>query len=496
MPVNGSKPKLSKTEIRTELWRRGTLRWILHGVQKEMYDNFKSSEKNSISVWLCSRQLGKSFTLTVLAIEAALSEKHTIVKLVTDTKQHVKSIFEPLFRQVLETCPSDLYPKYNVSQFSFTFPNGSEVQLAGSDSKNYEKLRGQKSQLILVDEAGFCNDLNDMIYSVLLPTTTHTGGKIVLASTPPEDPDHPFINFIEEAQVNNSLIKKTIFDNPLLSKEQIDNIIKKMGGVDSVRFKREYLAEIIKSSESSVIPEFNEEIKQHIIKEWPLPPFYDCYVGMDLGGKDLTALVFGYYDFRADKIIIQDELIFDFRKTGNNIEKLVQLIKAKEEELWTNPLTHEQKPPYLRVSDLNAIVLNEIRKYSSGLINFQPSKKDNVEAAINNVRAMISSHKLIINPKCTTTIRHLQNVRWSGSTTKSEFARSPDNGHYDAAAAVVYFVRAIQLNKNPYPPSYNYVMRDMLHNYDTTDQSRPKVNKETQLEIYKRVFNVPSKRKW
>lgn len=482
--------KLTKTQIRSALWERGQLRWILHGVQKEMYDNFKNSENNSISVWLCSRQLGKSWLLSVLAIEAALQQKHQIIKLVTDTKQHVKSIFEPLFRQIFETCPAHLQPKYNVSNFVFSFPNGSEVQLAGSDGKNYERLRGQRSQLILVDEAGFCSDLTDMIYSVLLPTTTHTGGKIILASTPPEDSSHPFLTFIEEATISGTLVKKTIFDNPLLSKEQTDNIISKMGGITSTRFRREYLCEIIKSEDYSVIPEFTEDIKKDIIKEWPLPPFYDTYVAMDLGGKDLTAVLFGYYDFRADKVIIQDEVIFDFRKLGNNIEKLVQLIRNKEEELWTNVLTNEIKKPYTRVSDINPIVLNEIRKYSNNYLNFIPAKKDNLDAAINNLRALIGGKKLIIHPKCVTLIRHLQHGRWSGNTTKNEFARSADGSHFDALAACVYFVRHIITAKNPYPSGYDYNMKDLFVSNPSN------FNGTNQYEIYKKIFNVPTKRKW
>lgn len=431
-----------------------------------------------------------SWLLTVLAIEHAMKNPNSVIKLVTDTKAHVKSIFEPLFRDILLTCPEDFKPKYNTSQFLYHFPNGSQVQLAGSDNKNYERLRGQRASLILVDEAGFCNDLNDMVYSVLLPTTTHTGGKIILSSTPPEDSAHPFLNFIEEATMNGTLTKKTIFDNPLLSKEQIDNIITKMGGITSERFRREYLVQIVKSADSSVIPEFTEELQKEIIKEWPLPPFYDTYVSMDLGGKDLTAVLFGYYDFRADKIIIQDELIMDFRKPGNNIEELTKQIMLKEEQLWTNVLTNELKKPYLRVSDVNPMVLNEIRKYSHTQLTFVATKKDNVDAYINNLRALLSAKKIIINPKCKILIRHLANVRWKGST-KDEFARSVDNGHYDAADACIYLIRNIVFGKNPYPSHYDYSMKDLF----VANPSGFNQSNNNQTEILKKIFS-PSKRKW
>ena len=85
---------------------------------------------------------------------------------------------------LLEDCPEHLKPTYIESKFTYHFANGSSIQLAGSDNKHYERLRGQKSDLVLVDEAGFCDNLKHIVKSILLPTLTHTGGKIVLASTP------------------------------------------------------------------------------------------------------------------------------------------------------------------------------------------------------------------------------------------------------------------------------------------------------------------------
>ena len=57
--------------------------------------------------------------------------------------------------------------------------------------------------------------------------------------------------------------------------------------------------------------QLEQELKEEIIRDWPKPPFFDGYVSMDLGAVDLTGILFAYYDFRANKIIIEDELIED-----------------------------------------------------------------------------------------------------------------------------------------------------------------------------------------
>lgn len=484
--TQSNKAKISKRDAIAELWSRGELSWKCHAVQKDMRDVFYRAEDNSTMVWLLARQSGKSVELAIIALEQCLRKTNSIVKILTDTKLHAQSIFDPIFKMLLEDCPEHLKPTYIESKFTYHFSNGSSIQLAGSDNKHYERLRGQKSDLVLVDEAGFCDNLNHIVKSILLPTLTHTGGKIVLASTPPTDPDHDFYTFIEQAELNNTLTKKTIYDNPLLEETQIQRIIKEMGGTNSPQFRREYLCEVIREEENVLFPEFTEELEKEIVKEWPKPPFYDTYVSMDLGYKDLTVLLFAYYDFRADKVIVEDEIVLSGKEI--QLPDLTEKILKKEAHLWTDPLSGEVKPTYLRVSDINYIVTQEISRISNGNVYFLPTKKDDNESALNNLRVMLASKKIIIHPRCKTLIRHLRNCKWKSTDKKSTFARSPDNGHYDAVDAAKYLVRSISYTKNPYPAHYNMNLRDVHV------QNPNKFYGQTSNDVYKAIFNIGRKK--
>ena len=475
---------LTKAEAIAEYWRRGLLRHKCHPVQKEMYDLFYAAAPNSTMVWLLARQTGKSYLLAILALEHALKKNDSIIKLVTDTKIHIQGIFEKIFVEILIDCPETIKPEFKSKYQTYFFPNGSQIQLAGTDNKHYEKLRGQKSVLVLVDEAGFCNDLEDVVKSVLLPTTTHTGGKIVLASTPPLTADHEFNKFVEEAELAGKITKKTIYDNPLLDKKQIELIIQSMGGTHTTRFRREYLCEFIKDENLSVLPEFDADVEKEITKEWPRPPFFDAYEAMDLGGRDLTFVVFGYFDFRANKIIIEDELVVDFNKPDENIPKLVKGIQDKEKLLWTDPLTLETKSPYIRSSDIDYIVIKEILSVSHSKINFTVTNKDDKITAINNLRTLLSGRKIIIHPRCVQLLRHLRNVKWDSKTNRVRFARSPDCGHYDGVDALVYFVRNIVYSRNPYPAHYDVNMKDLyIANPDRFYSGSP-------TDVYRKIFNI------
>ena len=154
-------------------------RILNHKVQVEMYEQFKKAPENSTIAMLLSRQTGKTFWLSILANEQALQKPGSIIKILADTKLHVETIIIPKFNELFSDCPEHLKPKYDKTKYIFNYPNGSQIQLAGTDNGHFERLRGSVCDLVLIDEAGFCQRLKYIVDSVLTPTTTHTGGRIV-----------------------------------------------------------------------------------------------------------------------------------------------------------------------------------------------------------------------------------------------------------------------------------------------------------------------------
>lgn len=482
--INNS-PKLSKREAIVELWRRANLSWKLKSNQKELYDLFYNSQ-HRVQTWLLSRRSGKTYSLALLAIEACIKTPNTIVKFVAPTKLQVDNILRPIMRSILEDCPEELSPDYSKKDYIYYFKNGSEIQLAGSEAGHSEKLRGSSSNISIVDEAQDVTELNYIIRSILLPTTLTTNGKIILSGTPPKDMTHDFINFIEEAESKGSLIKKTIYDNPMLSPETIEDFAMECGGKNSETFRREALCELIKETSTSVIPEFTLELEKEIVATWVKPGFFKTFEAMDLGFKDLTVVLFAYYDFKANKIIIEDEIVLKGKEI--KLPELAESIKLKEEELWTNIYTNEVNRPSVRVSDINHIVTSEISRFSGGLINFMPAKKDDRQAAINNLRVLLKDKRIIIHPKCQTLIRHLRNVKWDRSRNPSSaiFARSIDDSHYDAVDTLLYLTRHIDFTKNPYPAGHGMDMKNIY----VTNPDKFYSRNNNQIEVFKKVFKV------
>jgi hypothetical protein len=346
------------------------------------------------------------------------------------------------------------------------------------------------ADLCIVDEAGFCDDLKYIVSSILIPTTTTTRGKIILSSTPPKHFTHEFVDYIQSSKIAGNYVMKTIYDGigPRLPLDEIEKIKEELGGENSPDFQREYLCSLQRDEESTVVPEFTAELQGQIVKDWPRPPHYDIYVAGDIGFKDFTVFLFAYYDFKMGKIIIEDELVMNGKSMTT--DALADAIKKKEKLNFTNNITKEQQKPYLRVSDNNLILINDLQVLHGLTIN--PTAKDDSVAALNNMKILLRQERVIINPRCKTLINHLEFATWNKNQTS--YARF-EGHHYDAVDAIKYLCRAVQQNKNPYPANWGNGAGDSWWNGMSAISNSNKPITQS-AKTFENVFNIKNKFKY
>lgn len=212
--------------------------------------------------------------------------------------------------------------------------------------------------------------------------------------------------------------------------------------------------EFVTDADLAIIPEWDDKYVQDIPRD-EFYNYYHKYVGMDLGVKDLTADIFGYYDFKRAALIIEDE--FSMSGPSMNTELLVGAIRAKEIELWNNKENPKDANgvsiPFRRVSDNNwPIMMLDFSALHN--LTFIETNKDNLEAMINEVRLMVQAGQIIIHPRCKQLIGCLKYGVWDSK--KKKFAQSKTYGHFDHLAALVYLVRNLSKGTNPIPINHGF----------------------------------------
>lgn len=427
----------------------GRLKRLLKPVQKEIYDAIKASTE-LIYIVNCSRRIGKTTTLAAIALETAIQYPGAQIHFGAPYQNALKDFLLPIFNQLLSDCPADLRPKWKPNEGKFILDNTSSIKLCGANNGQFENLRGNKSDLFILDEAAQVDELDAIVKDVALPqllSSKYPGKKIILPSTPPNTPDHPYKLYAEKAKARGAYSEYDI-ERSWYSKEEIERFIEEMGGRDSTRCQRELFCKFVTDASLQIIPEWDSKVYVQEVKEDDYFQFYFVLEGMDVGYRDFTAWVMGYYNFLDAKFYIKKELAM--KENEFRTDKLAEKIKDTEKEFLKGNTGRVRR--IADNSNLNILAdLSSIYK-----IPFSPvSKKNGKEWMVNQLRQAVKAGKIIIDPSCKMLISSLEFGIWKRN--RDDFDRSADLGHYDFIDALIYLVAVLLptiVNINPIPPLY------------------------------------------
>jgi hypothetical protein len=369
-----------------------------------------------------------------MAIEDCLQHPGSTVAIIGPTLKQTRDILKSLVRDVIIDAPKGLI-RETKSELLWNVGT-SQLVIAAFDTA-IEAVRGRKFHNIYLEESGLSN-LNEYDYtinSVLRPTLMHSRGKIIHLTTPAVEVNHPMhTKTMADCAANDALFIYTIEDNPLLTKDQIDEEIKAMGGRDAIHVRRELFCEIVKDVSLVVIPEFDD---RHI-KTIVLPSHAYYLTSIDFGGSmDQTGIVMCFYDFVRDKICIYKDKLIPRNTATKDVRAEVYLMEDGTKWL-EGPRRLADAPGQIRI-DLG----------SEDFYVAQPRKeKGSLEANINALRLAFTRDEMEVDPSCIKLIATLRYGSWL--LNKEDWQRTPELGHLDLLAALLYAQRHID-TRNPYP---------------------------------------------
>tara|TARA_R110002126_G_scaffold42101_1_gene121978 strand:- start:3761 stop:5104 length:1344 start_codon:yes stop_codon:yes gene_type:complete len=413
---------MTPEQAKAQLWYNGILEWKLRPEQRAFKHGIDDPE-NTLIVGNISRRLGKSFTLVLYAIEQALKTQQKI-RFGSAFLSELEEFIQPAFEYILADCPEDLRPEYKATKKTYKFKNGSEIKLVGLD-KNPNGLRGNAINIIIIDEAAYVSNLKYLYTSVIIPATMKQKNiKIIVISTPPESPEHFFVELIKKAQLSPKAfyLCLTIDDISDLDPEEKKRLLDEVGGEHSSTAQREFYCRIIIDAERAIAPAFKPD--EHI--EWYTNQYIKWGLYGDSGGvRDLTVfLMIGYCHVRR-KVLVRDELWF---KPHTPTSEIVEAVKAR----WPDNLQ------MTRVLDSGGQL--QIDYSSLGFPVVQP-QKDSFDETLLLVNNSFYNSQVLVHPSCSLLIQTLKGGLTNRNRT--DFERTIALGHADAVMAYAYGLRGI-----------------------------------------------------
>lgn len=463
--------RYSSAELEAALWVSGQLDYLLRGYQREVYRKIKdalwrngygepSPDQRRFILEIC-RRWGKSFLVALLACELCIQKPGARVYWAAETSKQVRKILRSVLRPLLLKCPAHLRPKWNSVDSCYEWPNGSEIHIGGcEDLEKADRLRGDGCDLFVIDEAGSIALLEYVYKSIATFMALDRDGRVFMPSTPARTPAHPFTNYCMEAELGDGGYERHDIYSANFTPKQIADLAHDLGGEKSDDWQREALVQRVVDQARAIFPEFSDPAVEiatlqphcdvcgvhfdhhdatHAFK-WGVeePEHLDRYVAMDYGHHpDLTAIGFGYYDFKEALTVITHEA--ELAKPTS--EDVARVVLATEREAWG------EAEPYRRVSDTAPLLLHELRGKHG--LEFQVTRKDDKEAAINDVRVSLRQRRFRIHPRCKKLRLHMKAGLWNAKRTSYE--RLAGYGHFDFCDMLIYFKRSIDVYNDPYP---------------------------------------------
>ncbi len=428
-------------ERMAELWRQGAPSLGLADAQQAGWlERLRAADGDVV---ICaSRQVGKTFCVVLFLVEQCHTKPGFIARFASKTAKSMGAILGPLMAQILADCPEELRPRHNEQKGFYVWPNGSTLTYAGLDSDNQDKLRGPRAHVIAYTEAGFIQDLPGA-EAALGPQLQTTGGISIYESSHSESDAHPFEDRVRAAEGTGRCIKANIYDNPRLTPAEVETILRKEAekrGLSVEEFKgttycrREFFNEKVAEESRVAIPSW-PGVAIECTREYERPAFFHGYTGHDWGGyeNDPHAALFGFVDFKAAKLIIEDE--DEIR--GITLGQLADRWKGKEVALWgerswdgtlwgageferaTKFIPDFLKPalansksaqPFLRVADHNEQLQGDLmRIYGYALL---PTAKPDKHLWVDDLNQGIHEKRVIVHPRCRRLLEQLRTTLW------------------------------------------------------------------------------------
>lgn len=283
----------------------------------------------------CTRRAAKSFTLGLCAVSEAIKHAGSNILLIGLTRASSKGIF---WKDILKVINKKhrLNARFNASELTMTFGNGSIIYVAGIDDNEdlMNAWLGRKYRFVGVDEGSvYTVNLRHFIYDILKPAMADERGTIALAGTSSNFVQGLFFDVTNKKEQGWSLHAWTAHDNPHVKvqwQEELDDIrVNRPLYMETPQYRQWFLNEWV-IEQDKLVYKFNHE--RNLFTDLPHPSNtkgWTFNLGVDTGWEDDNAFVLsGYHENDPHLYVI---------KTYKKKHMTFDMVEAKIKEFMADP---------------------------------------------------------------------------------------------------------------------------------------------------------------
>lgn len=371
-----------------------------------------AEDRHRFRVMCSGRRFGKT-TLAVEEIKGRAIYTQANIAYCATTYSQARDIAWEMLKKELRGATSSV----NESRLEIKVRNikGGESMVTLRGWESIETLRGQSFDMLILDEVSSMRNFWTSWQEVIRPTLTDRKGEAMFISTP-SGFNHFYELFNMELTDNDyKSFHFTSYDNPHLSKEEID---KARAEITETRFAQEYLADF-KKVEGLVYKEFDRS--RHLYETLPANTHYEYLGGVDFGFTHPCAVSHVYKT--PDGLFYVENEWYQKGRTENQIADYV--LSCKFNRVYPDP----ENPSAIQVLAQKGVNIREVTK-----------GKDSVKAGIDRVRDLFKQNKLMINKRCVNLIAELESYCYPDSKDGGPTPENPIKENDDLLDSLRYVI--------------------------------------------------------
>jgi PBSX family phage terminase large subunit len=383
---------------------------VLHPTQKPV-----ALDPHRFRILCCGRRWGKT-TLAIDQMKARAAIANSRIAYIAPTYQQARDI---AWSQLKNDCRAAA-ETINESRLEVKLVNGSFIILRGWES--IETLRGQKFDLIVVDEVASMRNFWLNWQEVIRPTLTDTKGEALFISTP-KGFNHFYDLFnLQEEDSDYKSFHYSTYDNPFIPPEEVDKARKELS---ADRFAQEYMADFRKT-EGLVYKEFDRE--RHLFTEIPEGAgIREKISGVDLGFTNPCAIP----DIWIDSTDTWWQ-VGEYYETGKTDLEVAEYLSAKRFDMvYPDP----EAPAAIAEMRKRGVNVRDVIK-----------GHDSIKNGIDRVRERLKANKYKVHTSCKNTIMEFETYSYPDAKPGRNEEEKPmdENNHMMDAIRYPVMMRAIR----------------------------------------------------
>jgi PBSX family phage terminase large subunit len=352
----------------------------------------------------------------VNVIARAVAEGKTKIAYIAPTYQQARDIAWEMLKKVF------IGAEFNESRLEIRISDRT-VYLRGWEA--VETLRGQKFDLLVIDEIAMMRNFWVNWQEIIRPTLTDTQGKVLFISTPKGFNHFYDLYNLQDKDSDYKSFHFTSYDNPYLPVEELDKAKEEL---PEDRFAQEYLADFRKT-EGLVYKEFNRE--KHVTSETP-KNIIDTILGIDFGYTNPAAIIPIGID--GDSHYWIGEEWYKSRQTTEQIAE--QALLYRSTKCYPDPA----EPDRIQILSKSGLNTREVSK--------------DIVAGIDHIRELFKQGRIHIHPDCKNLIMELETYRYPDKKPDKNEQEKPVKENDHALDALRY---ALYTNKPELPEQHDYI---------------------------------------